>query len=177
MSKILITGGGGSLGKSIAKELSEAGHSLLILDNLSNCTSEDIQHGPLLKRDVREVGPIEMACKKDSINGLIHLVFDKRQDLNEKELTEQTEFNYSTTLALYKVAVQAKLKWFMYVTPESSETREPAKDQSYLLLKESFSQIANSYQVKIKRVMAPKTGDNKDFAVELLRAISLMDKA
>ena len=42
MAKILVTGGAGYIGSHTCVELLNAGHSVVVLDNLSNSTAESL---------------------------------------------------------------------------------------------------------------------------------------
>lgn len=86
MAKVLVTGGLGFIGSHTVVELLEAGHQVVIIDNLSN-SSEDVlerivkitQKEPIfVKMDLREKQSVDAFFKNHSdIDGVIHFAASK----------------------------------------------------------------------------------------------------
>lgn len=77
---ILVTGGAGYIGSHTCIALIEAGHSIIVADNLCNSKRESIenikkitnQNIPFYEVDVTDIKAVESIFKDNEINGIIH---------------------------------------------------------------------------------------------------------
>ena len=86
MAKVLVTGGAGFIGSHTVVELQQAGHQVVIIDNLSN-SSLDVLDGieritgkkPIFEQiDLREKQKVDDFFKKyTDIDGVIHFAASK----------------------------------------------------------------------------------------------------
>src|SRR5574343_153888 len=80
MSKILITGGAGYIGSHTAVELMNAGHEVVIVDNLCNSSVKVLERLRSLcgerfafaKADVRDAQALDRIFQEHPISGVIH---------------------------------------------------------------------------------------------------------
>lgn len=72
MNKILVTGGAGYIGSHVVRQLGEAGHDLVILDNLSKGFRDAVLHGELVTGDT---GDRDLVCgilRQHRIDSVMH---------------------------------------------------------------------------------------------------------
>ena len=70
---ILITGGAGYIGSHAVRKLIEAGHTVVVLDNLSNGHQSAIPDGvPFYQVDLKETDRIEEILRKHQIQAVMH---------------------------------------------------------------------------------------------------------
>ena len=80
MAKILVTGGAGYIGSHTCVELLNAGHEVIVLDNLCNSSSESLSRvGKLTQKsltfvegDIRDSQLLDQVFQQNSINAVIH---------------------------------------------------------------------------------------------------------
>jgi hypothetical protein len=110
MKKVAITEGASELGQKIASQYLTQNWDVLCIDDLSQYPSP--QSARLLKRDVSEVGPLEMALKKEKTDLLI---FIPRLFLSGETLLTQQEFHVNSLLGFLKVAERIEAPEFLFV--------------------------------------------------------------
>ena len=71
--KILVTGGAGYIGSHVAKELANAGHTPVVLDNFCRGHEWAVKWGPLLRADLSDPHAISSAFRRYPIDAVIHL--------------------------------------------------------------------------------------------------------
>ncbi|HCA5025182.1 UDP-glucose 4-epimerase GalE [Acinetobacter baumannii] len=80
MAKILVTGGAGYIGSHTCVELLEAGHEVIVFDNLSNSSTESLnrvqeitQKGlTFVEGDIRNSGELDQVFQDHAIDAVIH---------------------------------------------------------------------------------------------------------
>lgn len=105
---VLVTGGAGYIGSHTALALAEAGHSPVLLDNLSNAKSVSAERAarlagreiPLVIADVLESGRIESVLREQAIEAVIHFAARKSVDESVARPHFYYEQNIGGTLAL-----------------------------------------------------------------------------
>ena len=58
--KILVTGGAGYIGSHVINLLGQAGHEIVVVDNLSTGKKESILYGRLVQMDVAELNKLSI---------------------------------------------------------------------------------------------------------------------
>lgn len=79
MAKILVTGGAGYIGSHTCVELLEAGHEVIVFDNLSNSSKESLnrvqeitQKGlTFVEGDIRNSGELDRVFQEHAIDAVI----------------------------------------------------------------------------------------------------------
>ncbi len=69
---MLVTGGAGYIGSHAAKALRQAGHAVVIYDNLSAGHREAVLDSPLIEGDVRDVDAVRRAIRDSSATAVMH---------------------------------------------------------------------------------------------------------
>ncbi len=72
MANILVAGGAGFIGSHTVLALHEAGHHLVVLDNLSNGSSENLLFGELIVGDIRDGALLDRVITDHEIKAVIH---------------------------------------------------------------------------------------------------------
>lgn len=69
---ILVTGGAGYIGSHVVRQLGEAGHRLVVLDNLSKGFREAVLYGELVVGDTGDRGLVENLLREHDITSVLH---------------------------------------------------------------------------------------------------------
>lgn len=80
MAKILVTGGAGYIGSHTCVELLEAGHEVIVFDNLSNSSKESLNRVQeitqksltFVEGDIRNSGELDQVFQEHAIDAVIH---------------------------------------------------------------------------------------------------------
>ena len=70
--KILITGGAGYIGSTVASACEDAGHDVVILDDFSTGKREFIQDRPLYEGDIADRALVDQIFSEHSIDAVVH---------------------------------------------------------------------------------------------------------
>src|SRR5688572_13569029 len=69
---VLVTGGAGYIGSHTAKALRQAGHEVVIFDNLSAGHREATVGSTLVEGDIREVDAVRRAIRESGASAVMH---------------------------------------------------------------------------------------------------------
>ncbi len=116
--KILLTGGAGYIGSHTAVELYNAGHEVVIVDNLVNSKEEVIKRideisgkqTPFIKADVRDHAAMDAVFKSHKIDAVIHFAGLKAVGESVAKPLEYYENNMNATFVLLDVMRQNSCK-------------------------------------------------------------------
>ncbi len=108
---ILLTGGAGYIGSHTAIELINEGHSVVVIDNLSNSSQEALKRVeaivakpiPFYEADVRDKDALERVFSNNTIDGVIHFAGLKSVGESVEMPLEYYANNIDSTLALLEV--------------------------------------------------------------------------
>ena len=106
--QILLTGGAGYIGSHTIIELDKAGHSVVVVDNLSNSCEESIRRVseiigkpiPFIKADVRDAAAMDSIFKSYKIGAVIHFAGLKAVGESVAKPLEYYENNLNATFVL-----------------------------------------------------------------------------
>jgi UDP-glucose 4-epimerase len=148
-SKILITGGAGYIGSHTAVELMNAGHHVVIVDNLCNSSIkvlERIQNlaGPnftFIQEDVRNGPALDLIFKEYAIKGVVHFAGLKAVGESVAQPLRYFDNNVGSTLALLQAMDRAQVRRIVFsssATVYGDPDHVPVKENSQL-------QVASPY--------------------------------
>ena len=121
-SKILITGGAGYIGSHTAVELMNAGHHVVIVDNLCNSSIQVLDRiqnlaGPnftFIQEDVRNAPALDAIFKAHAIEGVIHFAGLKAVGESVAQPLRYFDNNVGSTLALLQAMDRAHVRRIVF---------------------------------------------------------------
>lgn len=72
MAHLLIVGGAGYVGSHCAKAVAAAGHTCVVLDNLSNGHRDFVKWGPLVEADLRDGAALDALLARERFDAVMH---------------------------------------------------------------------------------------------------------
>ncbi|KZY28771.1 UDP-glucose 4-epimerase GalE [Oleiphilus sp. HI0068] len=70
--KVLVTGGAGYIGSHVVKQLGEAGHDIVVYDNLSTGYEWAVTYGELVVGDIADVEKLDQVFAKHKFEAVLH---------------------------------------------------------------------------------------------------------
>ena len=149
MSKILITGGAGYIGSHTAVELLNAGHHVVIVDNLCNSSIQVLDriknlagsNFTFIQEDVRNATALDAIFKEHTIEGVIHFAGLKAVGESVAQPIRYFDNNVGSTLALLQAMDRANVRRVVFSSPATvygDPDTVPVKEDSRL-------QVASPY--------------------------------
>jgi UDP-glucose 4-epimerase len=119
---ILLTGGTGYIGSHTAVVLIEAGHNIVLLDNLSNSQKDVVDRLqqitgkviPFVKGDVRDTSLLSKTIKDFKVDTIIHFAGLKAVGGSIEKPLEYFEHNVGGTISLLKAMQKNKVKALVF---------------------------------------------------------------
>lgn len=135
MKKVVVTGGAGFIGSSLARDLKACGHEVHIIDSLVGGKRENVPEGAIFHEiDIcDEVSIKNLFEKVGNIHAVFHLAALPRVQYSIKDPIKTNHTNVSGTLNLLKASVEAKVRKFIYSASSSAYG-----DQNVTLLHEGL---------------------------------------
>ena len=126
MANILVTGGAGYIGSHTCVELLEAGHDVIVLDNLSNSSEESLKRvqeltGKTLKfiqGDIRNQSDLDQAFSSNHIDAVIH--FAGLKAVGESQQIPLTYFDHNISGSIQLVQAMERAHVFNLVFSSSA---------------------------------------------------------
>ncbi len=112
--KILVTGGAGYIGSHVVKALGEAGHDLVIYDNLSTGHEWALLHGRLVRGDLADRPFITETLKGFQPEAVIHFAASIQVEESVREPLAYYRNNVINTLNLLEAMGEAGIRRFLY---------------------------------------------------------------
>ena len=147
--KILITGGAGYIGSHTAVELLNAGHHVVIVDNLCNSSIKVLDRiqnlaGPnftFIQEDVRNASALDAIFKAHTIEGVIHFAGLKAVGESVAQPVRYFDNNVGSTLALLQAMDRANVRRIVF----SSSATVYGDPQQVPITESSKLQVTNPY--------------------------------
>ena len=119
---ILVTGGAGYIGSHTAVELLEAGHDVVVADNLCNASEESVARVEQIagkkvrfyKTDVRDAAALEQIFAENAIDWVIHFAGLKAVGESVAKPLEYYDNNLGSTLTLLEVMRKSGVKKIVF---------------------------------------------------------------
>lgn len=173
---ILVTGGAGYIGTHTCVELLNAGHEVIVVDNLCNSRKESLDQ---VKRitgkevlfyqvDVTEVQAVEKIFRSHEINGVIHFAGLKAVGESVEKPLSYYYNNLVSTMVLAKICLKYQVHKFVFSSSATvyGDNKVPFKETMELL------PTTNPYgetKAMSERILTDTVKANGDFGVTLLR--------
>lgn len=145
MAKVLVTGGAGFIGMHVVKALLDSGHSIVVLDDMSNGKRENVPHGPMMDLIIGDVA--DAATVRKAMAGcehVVHLAALVSVPLSIEQPLKTFQSNVVGTQIVLEVAREVKLAGhFVYA---SSAAVYGGLDQPRAAEADAYGQVLmNSY--------------------------------
>lgn len=122
MKTILVTGGTGYIGSHTVVQLLNAGHNVVILDNLSNSSKKVIERIEILTQksptfiegDIRDATTLRYLFGHYRCDGVIHFAGLKAVGESESSPLKYFDNNVSGSVTLFKEAVKANINTLIF---------------------------------------------------------------
>ncbi|ENV34765.1 UDP-glucose 4-epimerase GalE [Acinetobacter gerneri] len=122
MAKILVTGGAGYIGSHTCVELLNAGHQVVVLDNLSNSSEESLNRVQALtgktldfiQGDIRRTEDLDQVFNTHQIDAVIHFAGLKAVGESQKIPLAYFDNNINGSIALIQAMQRAKVFNFIF---------------------------------------------------------------
>lgn len=111
---VLIVGGAGYIGSHMVKQLAHAGHSVVVLDNLSTGFRELACHGELVVGDLSDTVLLERLFSKHEFDGVMHFAAASLVGESMQDPGKYYRNNVVNTLNLLEVMVRHEVKHFIF---------------------------------------------------------------
>ncbi len=149
MSKILITGGAGYIGSHTAVELMQAGHDIVIVDNLVNSSILVLDRLEKLcgckfsfvQADVRDGAALDRIFAEHAISGVIHFAGLKAVGESVAQPVRYVDNNVGSTLALLQAMDRANVRRIVF----SSSATVYGDPEAVPITESSRLQVTNPY--------------------------------
>jgi UDP-glucose 4-epimerase len=112
--KIFVTGGAGYIGSHVVKALGEAGHDVLVYDNLSSGHEWAVLHGRLVKGDLADAELLDRTVKEFSPEAVIHFAAFIQVEESVREPLKYYRNNVANSLTLLDVLRRNGVNNFVY---------------------------------------------------------------
>ncbi len=112
--KIFVTGGAGYIGSHVVNALGEAGHDILIYDNLSTGHEWAVLYGRLVKGDLADEDLLSRTVKEFSPDAVIHFAAFIQVEESVREPLKYYRNNVSNSLTLLDVLRKNSVSNFVY---------------------------------------------------------------
>ena len=148
-NRILVTGGAGYIGSHTVLALLEAGHEVLIVDNLSNSSAKVLprleqlsgQVIPFVQADVRDGAALDRIFAEHRIDGVIHFAGLKAVCESGAQPLRYFDNNVGSTLALLQAMDRAGVRRIVF----SSSATVYGDPEQVPITESSRLQVTNPY--------------------------------
>ena len=174
--KILLTGGAGYIGSHAAVVLSEAGHEVVVLDNLSNSDAGILdriavilnKHLPFIKGDVRDTSLIKTVLDEFKIDAVMHFAGLKSVGESIEDPINYFWNNVQGTISILQAMEEVNVKTLVF-----SSSATVYGNPEYLPLDEKHpTSVINPYgrnKLHIEEILSDVVATNKEWRVISLR--------
>jgi UDP-glucose 4-epimerase len=147
--KILLTGGAGFIGSHLAVELMNAGHHVVIVDNLCNSSTKVLErltslsghNFSFVKADVRNGAVLDQIFTDHQMEGVIHLAGLKSVGESVAEPVRYFDNNVGSTMTLLKAMDKAGVRRIVF----SSSATVYGNPEQVPIVESSSLQVTNPY--------------------------------
>ena len=177
MSKILVTGGAGYIGSHTALALLNAGHEVVIIDNLSNASEESIKRVEQLsqksltfiKADILDEEAMTYAFMRNNISAAIHFAGLKAVGESVQKPLDYYHNNVQGTMVLIDVMQQFNVNQLVF---SSSATVYGELNQPPYIETQPLGNPTSPYgqtKAMVERILMDYCKSNANFKVANLR--------
>lgn len=112
--QFFVVGGAGYIGSQMVKQLSRAGYSVVVLDNLSTGFRELARYGDLVVGDLADTHLLERLFREHAFDGVMHFAASSLVGESVSNPSKYYRNNISNTLNLLDMMVRHDVKHFIF---------------------------------------------------------------
>ena len=179
-AKILITGGAGYIGSHTAVELMQAGHHVVILDNLCNSSNQVLDriqslagaNLTFIQEDVRNANVLDTIFKQHDIEGVIHFAGLKAVGESVAQPLRYFDNNVGSTLTLLQAMDRANVRRIVFsssATVYGDPDIVPVKEDSPLQVANPYARTKLMCEDVLRDLLASTQGQPNLWQVAILR--------
>ncbi|MDO5067199.1 MAG: UDP-glucose 4-epimerase GalE [Propionibacteriaceae bacterium] len=131
--KVLITGGAGYIGSTVASACEDAGHSVVILDDFSTGRREFVGDRPLYEGDIADAALLDRLFSEQQIDAVVHCAAKIIVPESVAEPLAYYDNNVSKTVALLEALQRNHIERFLF----SSSASIYAPDENFVVTEDS----------------------------------------
>jgi UDP-glucose 4-epimerase len=156
--KILVTGGAGFIGSHVADALIDAGHDVVVMDDLSSGRAENVPEKALfLEADIRDADAVARAFEEHGFDVVVHQAAQTSVSVSTREPIRDAEINILGSLNLLEQCRERGIARFVFAStggaiygeiPEGQRAGEawaPQPISPYACSKLAFERYLNAY--------------------------------
>ena len=111
---ILVVGGAGFIGSHMALSLYEAGHHVVVLDNLSKGYRESVLHGTLIEADMQDRAALDKVFTDYNIDAVMHFASFIEVGESVQKPAKYYQNNLAASLTLLEAMLAHNVKQFIF---------------------------------------------------------------
>ena len=139
--KVLITGGAGYIGSTVASACEDAGHDVVILDDFSTGRREFVGEGPLYEGDIADDSLLDRLLREQRIDAVVHCAAKIIVPESVSEPLAYYENNVAKTVTLLAALQRNGVERFLF----SSSASIYAPDENFVVTEDSPLQPGSPY--------------------------------
>ncbi len=139
--KVLITGGAGYIGSTVASACEDAGHEVVILDDFSTGRREFVADRPIYEGDIADRELIARICGEHAVDAVVHCAARIVVPESVEDPLGYYENNVSKTVTLLDELDRQGIERFLF----SSSASIYAPDEDFIVTEESPLQPGSPY--------------------------------
>lgn len=112
--KVLVVGGAGYIGSHMVKMLSQAGHQVTTLDNLSNGYKDAVKYGDFIEGDIADAGLLGKLFTQNTFDGVMHFASYIQVGESVEKPSMYYRNNVTNTQVLLDAMVEHGIKRFIF---------------------------------------------------------------
>jgi len=112
--KVLVVGGAGYIGSHMVKILSQAGHQVTTLDNLSNGYKDAVKYGDFIEGDIADAGLLNKLFTQNTFDGVMHFASYIQVGESVEKPSMYYRNNVTNTQVLLDAMVEHGIKYFIF---------------------------------------------------------------
>ncbi len=176
MSEILVTGGAGYIGSHMCVELIQAGHDVVVLDNLSNSSARSLQavqritQKPLtfVEADLRDANTLSRLFSTHGFSAVLHFAGHKAVGESVEKPLRYYDNNVTGTLRLLEAMTDARVRTLVF----SSSATVYGVPESVPITEEFPTGPINPYgrtKLEIENILRDLYASDDSWRVSILR--------
>ncbi len=112
--KLLVTGGAGYIGSHVVRHLVEAGHDVVVYDNLSTGYREAVGPAQLVEADLADLARLRAVFRENEFDGVLHFAAHIVVPESVADPIKYYRNNTGNTLNLLDVCAEADTRFFVF---------------------------------------------------------------